>query len=83
MCDCRKNLEAKLTEHFHQQNPQASGHEVRLQGFAICLGETTSMRAFMPYKTTAEFPLKKGGTKIKNDPGNMFFNFCPWCGVKS
>jgi hypothetical protein len=83
MCDCRKNLEDRLKELFAHKNPDGSGHRVELQGFSICLGETVSIRAFMPYKTTAEFPLKKGGTKIKSGTGNMFFNYCPWCGVKN
>jgi len=82
MCDCRKNLEAKLTERFKQMSPDATGHKVALQGYAICLGETLHSRSFMPYKATAEFPLKKGGTKVKSELGNMFFSHCPFCGEK-
>lgn len=82
MCDCRKDLEAKLTEKFRQQAPRATGHKVVLQGYAICLGESLYSRAFMPYKATAEHPLKKGGTKVKSEEGSMFFAFCPFCGEK-
>lgn len=82
MCDCRKDIEQKLTDRFKEKSPEASGHEVKLQGYAYCFGEKLTTRAFMPYKTTAEPPLKKGGTKIKNETGNMFFNYCPFCGEK-
>ena len=82
MCDCRANLEAKLTKRFKTTSPEATGHEVKLQGYAICFGKSLYLRSFMPYKATAEFPLKKGGTKVKNEEGNMFFAFCPFCGEK-
>jgi len=81
-CNCRKDLEAKLTERFNQQQPQARDHKVVLQGYAICFGETLTFRSFMPYKATATYPLKKGGEKEKNEVGNMFFAFCPFCGEK-
>jgi len=82
MCDCRTNLEAKLLERFKQQKPRATGHGVSLQGYAICLGEKVSRRPFMPCKTTASYPLKKGGEKVKSETLNMFFSYCPFCGEK-
>jgi hypothetical protein len=71
MCDCREKYEEKLTEKFKEKYPLATGHKVKLQGYAICLGESLYSRAFMPYKATAEHPLKKGGTKVKSEEGNM------------
>ena len=82
MCDCRENLEKKLTDRFKEMTPAATGHKVALQGYAYCLGASVTSRAFMEYKTTASYPLKKGGEKVKNETGNMYFSHCPFCGEK-
>ena len=81
-CNCKDGIEAKLTERFKAQAPEATDHGVTLQGYGYCMSATITNRAYMPYKTTAEFPLKKGGTKVKSTTGSMFFNYCPFCGVK-
>lgn len=81
-CECRKDIESRLTERFVGQAPQATEHKVTLQGYAYILGATVSERPYMEYKATAVHPLKKGGTKAKSETGSMLFNFCPFCGVK-
>lgn len=83
MCDCRKELETQLTERFKANAPQAFEHRVGLQGYGFAIVDNTlTMRGYMPYKASADFPLKKGGTKPKTQTGNMVFSFCPFCGEK-
>jgi hypothetical protein len=82
-CNCRTELEAKLTERFKANNPDASGHKVDLQGYGFgIVNNTMVMQGCMTYKAAATFPIKKGGTKYKTQTGNMIFSYCPFCGVK-
>ena len=83
MCDCRKQIEAKLLEHFKANAPTAVDHEVELQGYGFAVVDNTmTMRPYAPYKASALFPLKRGGTKPKTRTGFMSFSFCPYCGEK-
>ncbi len=83
MCDCATQLEAKLTERFQAQAPNARDHKVKLQGYGIVIQNNAMvMRGFMPYETFARVPLKKGGEKPQKTKGSMFFSFCPFCGEK-
>lgn len=81
-CNCRKDIEARLLERFKLSAPDASDHGVELQGYALVI-ETAEVfsKPVMPYKTSATYPLKKGGTKLKSGTGNMILNYCPFCGV--
>ena len=81
-CNCRKDIEAKLLERFKLSAPDASDHGVELQGYALVI-ETAGLfsKPVMPYKTSAIYPLKKGGTKLKSVTGNMILNYCPFCGA--
>lgn len=82
-CECRKNLEAQLTERFKGKFPEATDHDVKLEGFGFAIiGNRMTMRPCMPYKAGATHALKKGGTKWKAETGSMFFSYCPFCGVK-
>ena len=82
-CNCRTEIEEKLLNHFKTNEPAATEHKVKLQGYAYCFGEKgTSVRAFMPYETFAQVPMRKGGAKPKKTTGNMFFSHCPFCGEK-
>lgn len=81
MCDCRKDLETKLTERYQTQEPAARDHKVKLQGYGVVLaGNQFAERGYMPYETFALVSLKKGGEKPKKTTGSMFFSFCPFCG---
>lgn len=83
MCDCRKDLEQKLTERYQAQEPTARDHKVTLRGYGFVLeGNKFTERGCMTYETFALVPLKKGGEKPKKTKGNMFFSFCPFCGEK-
>jgi hypothetical protein len=82
-CDCRKDIEARLTERFKEGAPGASGHSVELQGYGFAIvGNVLMVKPYMRYTAEAEFPLKKGGTKWKKQTGTMVFSFCPFCGVE-
>lgn len=80
-CDCRKDIEQKLTKRYAEQVPEASNHQVSLQGYGFALADNTLvMRCVMAYEATATHCLKGGGTKQKKLKGSMTFNYCPFCG---
>lgn len=82
-CNCKTELEAKLTERFKAASPDSRDHKVTLEGY--CLGFRENTMFLQPYMSYSEFaftPMKKGGEKPKKSIGNMIFTFCPFCGVK-
>lgn len=82
-CNCRAEIEAKLTERFKAQSPEATDHSVSLEGYGFGISDGgVVVRAMLPYGATATFPLKKGGSKRKTVKGNMIFSYCPFCGMK-
>ncbi len=82
-CTCRKDIEAKLLERFKTNAPDATDHGVELAGYSFALmGNKMVSRPTMPIRASAMHPLKKGGAKLKKSEQSMFFNFCPFCGVK-
>ena len=83
MCKCKTELEATLLERFKTHYPDASAHGVELTGYGfVSVANTLQIRGFMPVEAAADFKLKKGGVKSKTIKQNMFFSFCPFCGVK-
>ncbi len=81
-CECKTDIEEKLLSRFKEQSPEATMHEVELQGYTLIIGEKLESKGYMPIKCEANFPLKKGGFKPKAIKQNMIFTFCPFCGVK-
>ncbi len=83
-CDCKTDIERKLTERFLQTAPDATDHKVELDGYGLVVVDSgLKVAACMTYKATANHPLKKGGAKSKKTTGNMFFSYCPFCGEKA
>lgn len=81
-CNCRKELEAKLTENFVKEAPEATGHKAKLQGYGLTFGVLVNERSMSQVQQTALYPLKKGGTKERTTTVNMLHSYCPFCGVK-
>lgn len=82
-CNCKTEIEAKLTENFKANKPEASEHSVSLEGYGFCIvNNTLTMKPTMPYKARASYPMKAGGSKDKTLTGTMVFSFCPFCGVR-
>jgi hypothetical protein len=82
MCDCKRNIEARLLVRAKEMHPEALGHEVKLTGYAFIFGKTVELKGAMPFEFRAEFPMKKGGLKCKVEKTSMMFTYCPFCGVK-
>lgn len=83
MCKCEEDINERLTKRYAEGAPTAREHKVRLQGYGILINkEGCVSRPFMEYEATAYVPIKNGGEKVKKSRGNMFFNFCPFCGEK-
>jgi len=83
MCDCREKIEARLLQAFKEEHPEATDHKVKLEGYAFIFGAQVTVKACMPIKRTATFPVKKGGgTREKAEKVSLMFNCCPFCGEK-
>lgn len=83
MCDCRKDLEARLLEDFRQRNPDATEHSATLNGYAFIFGSSVQMKGCMEVEYSARHAVKKGdGYKTKRTKSSMIFTFCPFCGER-
>lgn len=83
MCDCKKDIEAKLLERFIKQTPEAKDHGATLAGYTLVLTEEKIIqKGCMPIELIALYPPKKGGYKGKRTSSNMIYTFCPFCGEK-
>jgi len=81
-CTCRKDITEKLLERFKGQSPEAARHSLSLTGYTLVIGEQLEEKGYMVIEASADYPLKKGGSKEKKIKQNMVFTFCPFCGVK-
>lgn len=83
MCDCRADIEKRLTAHYVPKLPDSRDLEARLMGYAITLGSSLSVRAYMPAEIRHTVTVKKtGAEKRKTEKVNMYFSHCPFCGEK-
>jgi len=81
-CDCQNEIASKIADSQQEQHPDWSEIKVTLLGYALTFGSNLSSRGFMPLSIEAERPLKKGGSRLKKEKTNLFFTYCPFCGVK-
>ena len=82
-CDCKKDIESKLTDRFKEQSPAATDHSVTLEGYGLTTsGNTMKVMGCMPVKQSANFTSKSGVPKLRTTSISMLFSFCPFCGVK-
>lgn len=81
-CNCKAELEAKLTERHAKQHPEAKNHKVTLGGYGFgVIGNKMVTQGFVPINATADHLVKKSGEyKAKKATGNMIWSFCPFCG---
>lgn len=80
MCNCRKELEAALAEHYAKKTG-ASNVQIELQGYGFSIVDNTMvMVGYMPYKVQALHPKKGGGHSEKRKTEVMHFKHCPFCG---
>lgn len=80
-CTCKKDIEARLLDRFKASAPDATDHGVELQGYGLVVTDhALESRPYMPFKATANYPQKKGGSKVKTTTQSMMFNYCPFCG---
>ena len=81
-CSCRTDLEAKLLERFRASEPKATDHTVELKGYGIIISDKgLDLRAYMPVEMVAKHTAKNGNQRVRKTSQNMFFSYCPFCGV--
>lgn len=82
-CKCKIEIEGQLRERFISTAPEATEHDVELMGYTLMVTDASlESRGCMDIALQATYPLKKGGTKLKNTKQKMIFSYCPFCGVK-
>lgn len=83
-CNCRAELEEKLTERFKAQAPEAAEHDVSLEGYGFGISTDCGVvqRGLMTYSAKATYTSKTGNVRRKTTKGNMVFSYCPFCGVE-
>ena len=85
MCECRADIEAKLTKLHVEQNPSATQHSAHLigYGFGITVDNKFVESIHMPVELRSTVVVKKTGlAKSKVDKMLMRFSYCPFCGEK-
>lgn len=85
MCECRADIEAKLTKRHIEQNPSATEHSAHLMGYGFGItGDNKVLETIsMPVEMRSTVIVKKTGiAKRKVDKLSMFFSYCPFCGEK-
>ena len=83
-CNCKQDVEARLTERFKEQTPTGTDHGTELQGYGFAMSSNAmQVRGFMNVRQSAMVPLKSGVPKLKTTTLSMFFSYCPFCGVKA
>ena len=85
MCECRADIEAKLTKRHVEQNPSATEHSAHLMGYGFGItGDNKVLETIsMPVEMRSTVIVKTTGiAKRKVDKLSMFFSFCPFCGEK-
>ena len=83
-CNCKTELEIKLTERLKEKSPEAANHAATLRGYGfVIIDNSMKSMGYMEVKNTADYPLKKGGSKSKTTTMSMYFSYCPFCGEKT
>ena len=85
MCECRADIEAKLTKHHAEQNPSATQHSAHLMGygFGVTVDNKLVEVIHMPVELRSTVVVKKTGLARSNvNKMSMRFSYCPFCGEK-
>ena len=85
MCECRADIEAKLTKLHLEQNPTATEHSAHLMGYGFGVtGDNKLVESIhMPVELRSTVAVKKTGiAKRKVVKLSMHFSYCPFCGEK-
>jgi len=77
-CTCVCDNEKRLAEHYSKQLGVPASAEAK--NVAIVFGAKVESRPFLFYAIKADKP---GYRSVNGKNIHMFFNFCPFCGVKT
>lgn len=83
MCECRADIEKRLTDHYAPKLSESREVKAKLMGYAITIGARLGIQPYMPVEVSHTVTVKKtGADKRKVEKVNMYFSHCPFCGVK-
>ncbi len=81
MCNCKKEMEARLLEKCSQE--PGEDHKIKLMGYGYILSDNKlEYRPVMPIEHTYMHTAKNGNKKSKTDKISMVLSHCPFCGEK-
>lgn len=85
-CDCKKQLEQKVSEHIKESLPEGfTGFSASLEGYGLGINEETNsftLRFTVPYTGHAMVTTKSGAQKKHRIKTFITASFCPFCGLK-
>lgn len=83
MCNCRADIEKKLTDHYAAKLSCSRDVDAKLTGYALRMGKHIGLYPYMPVEIRHTVTVKaKGADKRKTVNINMYFSHCPFCGEK-
>lgn len=83
MCNCKQDIETRLTARVAEQKPQVQNIRVALGGYTFPISDTLGLmpaRPTLPIEVRFQAPKKAGGLKDVKESISMAANFCPFCG---
>ena len=81
-CTCCDDVEKRVIDNYTERFPNSKDVSAKLLGYAFVLGGALGYKPYMPIEISHTVVIKKSGIeKRKTEKLNMFFNFCPFCGV--
>ncbi len=81
-CNCKSDLEKKLTEHYAGKLPKSTNVLAALMGYGIYLTDQgCEEKPHMPVEVRHTTTSKAGVERTKTEKANMTFSFCPFCGT--
>lgn len=83
MCNCRTDIEKRLTDHYASKLSCSRDVDAKLMGYALRLGKHIGLHPYMPVEIRHTVTVKAtGADKRKTVNINMYFSHCPFCGEK-
>ncbi len=85
VCNCRKELTAKLLENTKKRLPDSTGHQVEIEGLAFAMTPKLGVigRDYLPVTITHTVKNKRTGMeKRKVEKVKLLASYCPFCGEK-
>lgn len=82
MCECKKEIEAKLKERVLDKVPDAIDLELNIDGYMFLLGASIDIKPSMKVIGQYKQKTKSGELRAKKIKESLIASFCPFCGER-